>query len=342
MTLPQSGAPAQRRATLADVARLANVSLKTASRALGGEPYVSEKTRTMVFDAAQQLDYQRNAAASLLASGRLSESVGLITGDFTNPFYSALAKGLEDVLRERDMHLSVANARESAEDEWRLARSMADRQTKAVVVVSAMTDHSRYRALQARGVPVVFVDRPAEQLDADSVVLDNRGGGRSAARHLLEAGHRRIAFIGDYEWLPTFQERAAGMAEVLAEHSGWHELVRPGAHDVATARRFAAELLALPEPPSAFIAGNNRIVLGVMEELASRGATDRPAVVSFDDFEWARVLGISVVAHDPAEMGRRAAHLALDRLARREQAIETVVLPMRLITRGSGERPPVR
>ncbi|MGO1318340.1 MAG: LacI family DNA-binding transcriptional regulator [Cellulomonadaceae bacterium] len=348
-----------RRATLAQVAELAGVSLKTASRALGGEPYVSADTRTQVLAAARALDYQRNAAASLLASGRLADSVGLITGDLTNPFYSALAQGIEDEIRDRNMHLSVANSRESAEQEWRMAGDLADRQTKAIVVASAMTDHAQYETLQARGIPIVFVDRPPARFVADSVVFDNRGGGHLAAEHLLAAGHRRIAFIGDYEWLPTYRERMTGMDEAFtaAGLADWRDLVRSGAHDAAMARRCVRELLADPTPPTAFIAGNNLIMLGVIEELAAQGLApqrrrddeaddaatsgDRGvAVLGFDDFEWGPVLGISVVAHDPQEMGRRAARLALARLADRERQASTIVLPMTLVPRGSGELPP--
>src|SRR5690606_35868166 len=109
-------------------------------------------------------------------------------------------------------------------------------------------------------------------------------------------GHTRIAFIGDYDWLPTFRERHAGISDVLdtSDATGWRELVRPDAHDVATARARTAELLALPEPPTAIAAGNNRIMLGVMEELTSAGPAQRPAVLGFDDVEWARVLGVTV------------------------------------------------
>ncbi len=340
---PERDAATPRRPTLAQVAELAGVSLKTASRALGGEPYVSEQTRAQVLAAARRLDYQRNAAASLLASGRLSDSLGLIAGDFANPFYSTLAAGLEDAIQKRGFHLTVASSRESADREWHLARNLADVHTKAIVVVSAMADHTPYEALGARGIPLVFVDRPPEHVAADAVVLDNRGGGRTAAQHLLAAGHRRIGFIGDYAWLPTHRERVAGMAEVLdgAGVTGWRELVRTGAHDVATARRRAAELLDEPEPPTAVIAGNNRVMLGLVEELAARpGSRQRTAVLGFDDVEWARVLGISVVAHDPADMGRRAGRLALARLADRERRPQTVVLPMELVTRGSAERAP--
>lgn len=333
MTPSDDGAAAAR-PTLAQVAARAGVSLKTASRALGGESYVSEKTLTSVLAAAAELDYQRNAAASLLASGRLADSLGLITGDFTNPFYSALAQAVEDEIRPRGMHLSVANSRESAEQEKRVAHDLADRQTKAVITVSAMTDHRDYAQLQARGIPVVFVDRPAENLAADSVVFDNREGGRLVARHLIGSGHQRIAFIGDYEWLPTYQQRLAGMGDVLDGSTvEWRDLLRTDAHDVASSRECVRELLALDEPPTAIVAGNNRILLGVMEEISASDAS--PAVIGFDDPEWARVLGISVVAGDVEELGRCAARLALARLGDRTREPESVVVPMRLIVRRS-------
>lgn len=324
------------RPTLAQVAARAGVSLKTASRALGGESYVSEKTLANVLAAAAELDYQRNAAASLLASGRLADSIGLITGDFTNPFYSALAQAIEDEIRPRGMHLSVANSRESAEQEQRVAHDLADRQTKAVITVSATPDHAGYAQLQARGIPVVFVDRPAENVEADSVIFDNRAGGRLAARHLIDAGHRRIALIGDYAWLPTYRQRLAGMGDVLdARDADWRDLLRTDAHDVASSRACMRELLALDDPPTAVVAGNNRILLGVMEEIGSASSL---AVIGFDEPEWAQVLGISVVTGDVEALGRQAAQLALARLGDRTRRFEQVVLPMRLIVRRSTAR----
>ncbi|UOQ90329.1 LacI family transcriptional regulator [Agromyces endophyticus] len=326
--------PPVARATLAQVAERAGVSLKTASRALAGESYVSEATLARVLAAASALDYQRNTAASLLASGRLADSIGLVTGDFTNPFYSALAQAVEDELRPHGIHLAVANSRESAEQEWRTVQDLADRKTKALIVVSAMPDHAEYARLQARGIPIVFVDRPAEHIEADSVVFDNRAGGRLAAEHLRDAGHRRIAFIGDYSWLPTFVQRSAGMGDVLDEAGAdWRGLLRTDAHDVASARAATASLLALAEPPTAIVAGNNRVLLGAVEELATRERADRPAVIGFDDVEWARVLGITVVTGDVDALGRRAAQFAMARLNDRSSALERASLPMRLIVR---------
>jgi LacI family transcriptional regulator len=331
------------RATLHQVADLAGVSLKTASRALRGEPHLLPETRDRVVDAARRLGYRRNTAASLLAAGRLSDSVGLITGDLTNPFYSALAEGLEAEIRSEGFHLTVASSREQPDVERLVARSLGDSLARAVVVVSAMADHASYQELQDRGVPVVFVDRAARGIEADSVVLDDVSGGESAARHLLRHGHRRIAFIGDHAWLPTYRDRLRGVSAVLEEHGiqDGQRWVRSDAHDIATARSLAAELLDAPDGPTAVIAGNNRVTLGVIEEISTRpGLRTPPAVIGFDDFEGARALGTSVVATDPQEMGRRAGRLALDRLADRELPARTVTLATTLIPRGSGERPP--
>lgn len=336
MDTPEA-ASATTRATLAQVAEHAGVSLKTASRALSGETYVSDKTRERVLQAAGELGYQRNSAASLLASGRLADSVGLITGDFTNPFYSALAQAIEDELRPHGIHLAVANSGESVDREWRIACDLADRQTRALLVVSATPQHAQYATLVARGIPVVFLDRPPVGLAADSVVFDNRQGGRIAAEHLRDAGHERIAFVGDYSWLPTFRGRLEGMSEVLdaAGDAPWRQLQRSDAHDAPSAKRKTEELLALPEPPTAIVAGNNRALLGIMELLEGMDPDERPAVIGFDDVEWARVLGITIVSGDTEALGRRAAGLAMGRLADRTRPAENVELPMRLIARAS-------
>ncbi|GAA3030615.1 LacI family DNA-binding transcriptional regulator [Microbacterium dextranolyticum] len=336
------------RVTLADVARRAEVSLKTASRALNAEPYVTEHTRQRVLEAAAELGYERNAAATLLASGQRSDTVGLITGDLSNPFYTVLAVGIEGALRESGMRLSVASSAESPEQEWSLASAFASAQARAIIVASSLRDHTPYAALISRGIPVVFVDRPAVGIEADSVVFGDVDGGRAAAEHLLARGHRRIAFLGDYDWLPTSRGRLEGITERLRTDSeaaggagdgGASSLVvRMGVHGPDDAAACTAELLALDEPPTAIVAGNNRITLGVAAQSRRLDPGRRPALLGFDDFEWSDVVGISVVAGDAAHMGEVAARRALARMGDREERPTQTTLPMRLIERGSGER----
>ncbi|MFZ4893219.1 LacI family DNA-binding transcriptional regulator [Plantibacter sp. Mn2098] len=329
--------------TLQAVADQAGVSLKTASRAINGEQYVRQETRDRVLDAAALLGFQLNTMASLLARGITSNTVGLVTGDLANPFYAALAKGVEDEIRGKGLQLTLASSDESADTERALVQELAHRQVKAIIVVSAMDAHGEYRSLQERGIPVVFVDRAAADIAADSVVFDNRGGSRTAAAHLLGVGHRRVAFLGDYEWLPTYRERLAGFAEAM-DGSGvddWRTLVRDGAHDVTTACALTEALLDLPHPPTAVFASNNRATIGALQAFGRRRLSPQPALIGFDDFDLAEFIGVTVVANDPVEMGRRAASLALAHLASRGIEPETYVLPATLIVRGSGERPPV-
>ena len=331
-----------RRPTLAVVAQAAGVSLKTASRVLNGEPNVASATRERVQDAAASLGFRRNAVAADLARGGLSRLVGFITGDLANEFYSALASGIERELREHGLQLLTASSDEDPEREASLTGELIERRVGALIVTPAGADQSALRAEIAAGLPVVVVDRPAAGMDVDTVVIDNRGGTRAAVAHLLAHGHRRIGFVGDEPHLWTYQERNAEFLAAMTEAGvpDARRLVRSGAHDAAAARGLALELLGAPEPPTAILAANNRATVGTLQALRDTpGGTD-VAVVGFDDFELADLLGITVVAYDAVEMGRRAAELAVARSADADRTVEQVVLPTRVVTRGSGERPP--
>ncbi|WP_219995750.1 LacI family DNA-binding transcriptional regulator [Schumannella sp. 10F1B-5-1] len=357
------GIPASGATTLADVAARAGVSLKTASRAVNGEQHVREETRAKVLAAAADLGFQLNSSASLLARGIASSFVGVVTGDLANPFYAALAQGAASELRSHGLSVTLGSSDESSAQEGVLVDELARRSVRAVIAASAMTSHAPYEALQRRGVPVVFVDRAPTDIAADSIVLDNVAGARVAAEHLVSGGHRRIAFLGDFERLPTYRERLDGFRAAMqamdarlasdaapatsaadapaggARTAAWADLVREGAHDPEVAARVTRELLDSAHPPTAILASNNRATLGVLRELARRGDTTT-ALVGFDDFDLAEVLGVTVIAHDARAMGAQAARLVVERLADPRREPELVRLPTRLIERGSGERPP--
>lgn len=331
-----------RRPTLAIVAEAAGVSLKTASRVLNGEPNVADTTRARVQATAASLGFRRNAVAADLARGGFSRLVGFITGDLANEFYSALASGIERELRAHGLQLLTASSDEDPEREGSLTGELLERRVGALIVTPAGADHSALRGEIAAGLTVVVVDRPATGVDVDTVVIDNRGGTRAAVEHLLAHGHRRIAFVGDEPHLWTYQERSAEFLAVLteagvAEPARW---LRSGAHCAAAARDLVLELLASPGPPTAVLAANNRATVGTLHALREVPGSDAVAVVGFDDFELAGLLGITVVAYDAVEMGRCAAELAVARSADRDRPVELVVLPTRVLPRGSGERRP--
>jgi LacI family transcriptional regulator len=352
-------APAARRPTLAAVAEHAGVSLKTASRALNGEPNVAVATREKVQAAADALGFRRNAVAADLARGGASRLVGFVTGDLANPFYSALASGIERTLRAHGLQLITASTDEDPAQERLLTEALIERRVGSLIVTPTATDHSALAAEIDGGLPIVFIDRPAQGVDADTVVIDNRGGVRLAVEHLLANGHRRIGLVGDVSRLWTFQERREGFVETLraAGVAAPERYVRDGAHDAASARVLVTELLALPEPPTALLTANNKITVGALHALrevpgadpssaggaatagrATEGTTGRPvALVGFDDFNLADLLGITVVSYDGAEMGRRAAQLAISRATDPDLPARLVVLPTGLVPRGSGE-----
>ncbi len=325
------------RPTLRQVAAAAGVSLKTASRVLNGHPHVTEATATRVRQAADQLGFRLNRIARELRAGATSTSVGLIISDLANPFYSRIARGAERILRHGGLQLITASTDEDPEQERSLVEELLERRVRALLLIPSAIDHS-YLESERHHIPVVFLDRPPVRLDADTVVVDNRAGARAAVEHLLAAGHRRIGLIGDLSRLATHRERMAGFAEAMAAagRTGWERYVRSDSHDQPTAERSARELLALDPAPTALFTTNNLNTVGALRAVAGHSAP--PALVGFDDFELADVLGITVVAHDPEEMGRIAAEMVVSRLAGDDSPARAVVLPTRLITRGSGEQ----
>jgi LacI family transcriptional regulator, galactose operon repressor len=327
------------RPTMSDVAAAAGVSLKTVSRVVNAEPGVRTETAELVYDAIRELGFRRNDMARALRRGQESRTLGLVIEDVSNPFYSAIMRGVEEVARRYGLLVIAGSSDEDPERERDLAHLLCERRVEGLLVVPAGNDH-RYLLPELKlGTRAVFIDRPPGRIRADAVLLDNVGGARAAVEHLLAHGHRRIAMIGDAPTIFTAIERLRGYREALQAGGLTPDdtLVRIGTHDAESAEAAARELLALHNPPTALFTGNNRITIGALHALAWQ----RPpaALVGFDDLELADLLTLpaTVVAYHPAELGRQAAELLCRRLAGDNGPPRRVVLPTRLIPRGSGE-----
>lgn len=342
------------RPTMRDVARRAGVSLKTVSRVVNGEAGVRPDTAERVNAAIAALGFRRNDIARVLRGGRRSRSLGLVIKDVANPFYSQIARGVEEVARAHDLFVISGCSDEDPARERHLIRSLCERRVDGLLIVPSKADHGYLAPELNMGTPVVFMDRPPEEaIAADVVLIDNAGGARAAVEHLIAGGHRRIACLADLPGIYTARERRRGYDEALRAHGVPvdERLVCLGPHDVAGAEAATAALLALDAPPTAVFAGNNRLTIGALRAILAAGTPT--ALVGFDDFELADMLAtpVTVVAHSPADMGRRAAELLCRRMddadlpARpggpgRPLPPQRVLLPTRLIVRGSGERPP--
>jgi LacI family transcriptional regulator len=328
-----------RRPTMHDVADLAGVSLKTVSRVFNHEPNVRPAVRARVESAAISLGFRRNIIAKNLRTGSATSSVGLVIADLLNPFYGAIATAVEAVANRHSATMILGSSAEDVIREQRIVTDLLEGHVDGLIVVPTGGDHSYLEPQRRLGVHVVFVDRPASGIEADAVVLDNVGGARSATLHLLNLGHRRIGFVGDSEILATAQERLAGYRLALDEAGVEFDpaLVRFGAPRTELAEIVARQLLASDDPPTAIFAENNRSCIGVIRALSAIG---RPVgVVGFDDFELADLLAspVTVVGYDPGELGRAGAELLFARMGGDLRPPQRIVIPTRLVVRGSGE-----
>ncbi|MBN1171288.1 MAG: LacI family DNA-binding transcriptional regulator [Micromonosporaceae bacterium] len=346
-----AGLPHQRtHPTLVQVATLAGVSPKTASRALNGEPNVAEPTRVRVLVAANRLGFRPNGIARELRRGGTSTLVGLISGDLANPFYSTVASGIERELREHGLQLVMASNDEGPRRERTLVEAFLERRVRALLIMSSSSGSDPGGSFHAErscrmtegppGVPFVFLDYQPAGLPCDAVVIANAEGGRLAAEHLLARGHSRVAVLGDPPRYATHRDRFAGFADAMnaAGNHQWSPYAHSDVHDVATAERAILALMNRDPVPTAIFTLDNRLTTGALRALAHRRY--QPALVGFDDFELADVLGVTVIAHDGQAMGREAARLALTGPSEHPRRQRIVTMPIHLVVRGSGERTP--
>jgi LacI family transcriptional regulator len=329
------------RPTMKDVAARAGVALKTVSRVVNDEPGVTPGTAERVRAAIEDLGFRRNDGARLLRKGHTA-SIGLVLEDIGDPFYSQLSRAVEDVAHHHGSLLFTGSSDEDPLRERELTLAFCARRVDGLIIIPASEDHTYLLPEIAAGVASVFVDRPAGMIDADVVLSDNTGGTRTGVAHLIAQGHRRIGYIGDDPGIYTAALRHRGYCDALADagivaQESWTMMAPPGA---ASVRAAITAMLAGPEPVTALFCGNNRVTVLVLRELAALGVA--LPLAGFDDFELADLMtpGVTVIAQDPARMGRIAAELLFRRLAGERGPAQRIELETRLIPRGSGEIPP--
>ena len=326
-----------------DVAALAGVSLATVSRVVNGNDDVNGALRDRVEQAVSLLGYRRDITASALRrSDALSATVGLVLEDVANPFFSAVYRGVEDAARAHGVLAFAGSSDADPHRERELADAFCARRVDGLLVaLSGAGDESHLARDRAAGVAVVFLDRPPRSLDADVVLVDNAGGTATAVEHLLAHGHRRIAYLGDRQRIFTAAERLRGYREALTRHGVAVDdaLIRLELTDSESARTAATELLTSAHPPTALVGGQNLITVGALHALRELGLKHEVALVGFDEVALGDLIdpGVTVIAQDPVEIGRRAAELLFARIDGDDRPPVRIVLPTRLVTRGSGE-----
>ncbi|HEX4791475.1 MAG TPA: LacI family DNA-binding transcriptional regulator [Actinospica sp.] len=344
---PDRRVVARERPTMKEVAALAGVSLKTVSRVVNEVPTVDPALVAKVRAAMDRLGFRPNLAASNLRRGDgRTHTIGLLVEDVANPFSAAVHRAVENYAAQRGVLVLGSSLDEDPERERRMVRTLVARRVDGLIIVPASDDHRYLVAEQEAGTAVVFVDRLPNPLIGDAVVTDNREAAIAGVEELIAAGHRRIAYLGDTESLPTARDRYAGYRDALraAAADGCvidPELVVHGLRTTKAADEAVSALLSRHDAPTALFSSQNLVTIGAVQALHRLGLHHRVGIVGFDDFPLAQLLdpGVTVLAQQPSEIGKLAAELLFRRMAGDASPAMAHVIPSVLIPRGSGEIP---
>jgi LacI family transcriptional regulator len=321
--------------TIKDVARLAAVSTSTVSAVVNGAVPVSQKRRQRVLDAMTALDYHPDAIARGLKTGR-SLVVGVVVPDITNAFYPELVRGIEDTARKAGYGVLLCDSSENPKNEESHLNMLFSRRVDGVLL-ACCAGSTAYATVAGRRFPIVFVDRVPPIGAEYTVSSDNVQAGYIATRHLIDLGHERIAPIAGNLVLSPHRDRLEGFRKAMQE---FHLPVRseymvPGDVQIEDGLSACSRLFNLPAPPTAIMAANNNLLLGVLQELEGRGISvpEQVSVLGFDDYLWNRYFNpsLTAISQSTNEMGKRSFELLLQ-LITGEQIAEPCKKEIRLST----------
>ena len=322
-----------------DVAKHAGLSVASVSRVLSGQPGVSENARKRVMASVEALGYRPNLAARRLRSQR-TDTLGLIVSDIRNPYFMEVSRAVEDVAYANGMRVMLCNADEEPEKENFYLEMMRDENVAGVILSPTLDLLSRYHPTDFP-FPVVLVDRCESDTDADAVLLDNTDAAQRLIRHLIDSGHRRIAFFYGAA-SATGRQRLQGYQEALAGAglTPLTQALKPTTDEAfAAMREFLQKNTQLPD---AIVASSGLILLGLVQALreANLRFPEDVALAGFDDMPWSRVVtpAITVMAQPTYDIGRSAIELLLARIAQPAQAVRRIVLRGELRVRRSSTR----
>lgn len=300
-----------------DVALRAGVSVGTVSNVLNNPDRVRPGTRERVQRVIDDLGFVPSSTARQLVAGR-SNTLAYLSFDLRNPFFTDVARGAEDVAREHGLGLFVCSSAHDRDREDDYLEQLTELRVRGVLVTPIDQHNPRLQKLRDNGVPVVLVDRPPQTVPDDwcAVGVDDVRGGEMAVQHLLDGGHRRLAFAGGSDLVPQVADRFAGASGALAGA----EIMRfdTEALTVDDGRRVGERLLGTrrADRPTAVFCANDLVAVGLLQHLTQQGmrVPDDVAIVGYDDIEWAAAAAVplSSVAQPRHLLGRTAAELLLE------------------------------
>ncbi|GAA5163767.1 MULTISPECIES: LacI family DNA-binding transcriptional regulator [Amycolatopsis] len=320
-----------------DVAREAGVSIGTVSNVVNRPHVVSPETRTRVLSVIERLGYVRDESARQLRAGR-SRIMALLVLDLGNPFFVDLARGAEEAAHDEGLNVITCNSGQSRDLEASYLSMLAEQRVRGVLLSPVDGTDETFRR---RNIPYVLVDRKVPPEEASSVSVDDVAGGALAAGHLLESGHRRIAFVNGPPVLEQCRDREQGVRSALEGSGAKLSVLETSALDVASGRDAGARLLGMSPRPTAVFCANDLLALGVLQAMVAAGVRvpAEMAIVGYDDIEFAAAAAVPLTSvRQPAKrLGRTAAELLIAETRGDDEPVEhrQVVFKPELVVRDS-------
>ncbi|MDP2966580.1 MAG: LacI family DNA-binding transcriptional regulator [Pelolinea sp.] len=331
-------------ATIHNVAKLAGVAPITVSRVINNSGYISDKTRKKVQVAISELGYVPNILARSLRSKR-TNTLALVFTDITNPFFTILARGVEDTASIAGFNVIFCNTDESQEKEDNYIQLLLQKQVDGILLVPAGSNTRSIKVIQEQNTPLVILDRRVSHSNVDIVRGDSEGGAYQLTKYLIDLGHRHIAIISGPRNVSTAEDRLLGYKRAM-EENGLKENIQSyyGRFTQACGNDLTRKIFSHDPKPTALFAANNLMAIGALRALRDIGfkVPDDVALVSFDDIpeNLTAFPFMTVVTQPSYELGKRATELLISRI-KNDSAPENqeIIFPVEFFERASSGGP---
>ncbi|MED4779671.1 LacI family DNA-binding transcriptional regulator [Brevibacillus choshinensis] len=322
--------------TIYDVAKKAGVSIATVSKVINNTGRISEKTRKKIWALMEEMEYQPSVVASAL-TGKSTYTIGLLIPDLANPFFSEIARSIEDRGHSLGYNIVICSTDYDPEKEAKYTSLLKQKSVDGIILASGFENHKSAKELIRQNFPIAVVAREIPSLEVDTVSIDNFLGGYQAASHLIGLGHKRIAIIARDVW--SNRERIRGYKQALEEANlefdPQMEFVTDSA--VESGKELAGKLLDSSAPPSAIFACNDSLAIGVIQAARQRGMSVPKdlSVIGFDDTIWAKISDppLTTIAQPIREMGYGVMDLLIQEIKGQKHVKQRLILLPKLVER---------
>ncbi|WP_372754194.1 LacI family DNA-binding transcriptional regulator [Mariniflexile sp.] len=334
----------KKKTTIYDIAEKLNITAATVSRALNGNPKISESTRELVNNTAKELNYEQNKLALALKSGK-SFNVGVIVPRIDNNFFASVIRGIEEELHPQGYHVIICQTHDQENLEVEKINSLLNIQVDGILMSIcnvSLEPEKHFQKILKKGIPLIFFDRKRDMEGVSSITINDFKGAYEATQHLINQGCKRIAHLSNNCEMEIFKNRYLGYKQAILDNGLELDdsLVIESISKVAEGRKKTKLLLANPNPPDAIFSSSDFTALGAIEEIKAQGLRipEDICVVGFSNEPFTRFLELSITSVDqsPVEMGRICAQVFLEEAKNKKVKTEKkIVLTPELIIRDS-------